>query len=125
MSISDCRTVEVKSQLVRLLDGKVIGWFEGDTFIKPVVGSKHKLRKPPSWAIQAEAFDEEVKPNARELVIIDRESGLRYRVSIETFARHSFRLNRGFGDQYALPIRFFQVEGNGHRQLTLWGNGNG
>jgi len=101
--------------------GKVIGWIEEDVFTKHVIGSKHKLLKPPAWAIDAEAFDREVKPNATEIVIVDKEADIEYHASAETFARHSFRFNRGFFDQYALPVRYWQPNSNERRQLSFWG----
>ncbi len=57
---------------------KIIGYLEGDKFIKPVIGSKHKLKYPPAWAIDAYAFDNEIEPNAIEIVIQDKELGLEY-----------------------------------------------
>ena len=43
---------------------RVVGYLEGngdkDKFTKSVVGSKHRLRCPPAWAIDAEVFDKEI-----------------------------------------------------------------
>ena len=106
--------------------GKIIGYLMGENFIKFVIGSRHRLKYPqPSWAVDCQAFDEEIKPSAREIVVIDKEDGKEYRVSTETFASHAFRFNRGHGDQYGCPIRFFETTGNGHNQLSLWGGQNG
>ena len=102
--------------------GKIIGYLSDNRFTKPVIASKHKLRCPPAWAIDAEAFDREVKPNATDIVIIDKETGTKYHASIETFMRHSFKLNRGFGEQWAMPIQFWQVEDNG--QLSFFEGGS-
>lgn len=112
-STKDKRPVKVGS--------KVVGCLEGSKFIKSVKGSRHKLRCPPAWAIDAEAFDSEIKPNATEIAVIDKETGLEYQCSVETFVRHSFRFNRGFADQYALPLHLWHIQGNGHKQLSLWG----
>jgi hypothetical protein len=43
-------------------------------------------------------------------VIVDAESEKRYRVNIQTFDRLGIRINRGHGDQVALPLRYWQVE---------------
>ena len=111
-----------QKELVKV-GGKVIGYIDGETFIKPVYASKHKLRQPPAWAIDADAFEEVIRPQVSQILIIDREDcGARYRVSVETFGRYAFEINRGHGRQYALPIGFFQVEENDDRQLSLWGN---
>lgn len=114
------------STLIKMEDGKVIGRLEGDTFIKPVVGSKHKLRYPPAWAIDATAFDEQIKPSAKKIVVLDKETGTKYHASVETFDRLKGELDRGFGRQYFLLLNHWQVEDNGNRQLSLWGGeGNG
>jgi hypothetical protein len=106
--------------------GKIIGYLEEGAFIKVVTGSKHRLRYPPAWAIDAEAFDTEVKPNATEIVVIDRETGIKYHTPVQTFDRLKGELNRGFGRQYFLLLNHWQVEENGNRQLSLWGgNVNG
>ena len=111
-----------KKKLVKCGD-KVVGSLEDNRFIKLVIGSKHKLRCPRAWAIDAEAFDIEVKPNATEIAVIDKETGLEYHCSVEIFDRLKGELDRGFGRQYFLTLNHWQVEGNGHRQLSLWGNG--
>ncbi|MHA2069188.1 MAG: hypothetical protein ACXABY_32920 [Candidatus Thorarchaeota archaeon] len=111
---------QTQKRLIKV-GNKVVGSLEGNRFIKSVNGSKHKLRQPPAWAIDAEAFDSEVRLNATEIVVIDKETDTKYHASVEIFARHSFRLNRGFGDQYALPLQFWQTSVNGNRQLSLWG----
>ena len=101
--------------------GKIIGYLEDHTFIKPARGSKHRLRCPPAWAIDAEAFDSEVKPNATEIIVVDKESGIEYHCKVETFDRLKGELDRGFGRQYFLTLNHWEVRDNGHRQLGLWG----
>jgi len=100
--------------------GKTIGCLKGRTFVKSVIGSKHRLIRPPGWAIDAEAFDTQVKPNATEFVILDKESGLEYRCPVQTFDRLKRVLNRGFGRQYYMVLSRSETGGNGHRQLSLW-----
>jgi len=112
----------VKAQIKA--EGKVIGYLEDHTFVKPVLGSKHRLRCPPAWAIDAEAFDREVKPNATKIVVRDRETGLEYHCLVEVFDRLKAELDRGFGKQYFLTLNHWEVSGNGHHQLSLWGGGD-
>ena len=123
MSQKKCSLINNKRQPVNLSDGRTIGWLEGDTFVKPVSGSKHRLRQPPAWAVDAEAFDQQVKSQAEEIVIWDRESDTKYRASIEDFDQHKGEFDRGFGRQYFLPLARWKTErnGNGGRQLSLWG----
>lgn len=106
------------------VDGRIIGYLQNRTFYKSVIGSKHRLRKPPAYAIDAEAFDAEISPNATEIVVIDKETGTEYHASVETFGRHSFRFNRGFFDQYGLSLQYWRVKNNGDRQLSLFEGGD-
>ncbi len=117
-----------KEEHVVKLGDTVIGWIADRVFHKSVVGSKHRLRQPPAWAIQADAFDEQVKPFATCIVIWDKEIDTRYRISVEHFDRHKGTLDRGFGVQYFLPLSHWEViEANGNKpqQLSLWGSYNG
>ena len=123
MSISECRALQEERQHVSLPNGQVIGWFDGDTFMKAVCGSKHRLRKPPAWAIDASVFDKEVRSRATQIIIWDKESDTKWKTSVETFDRHKGTLDRGFGRQYFLPLSRFQVvhpNGNGPKQLSMW-----
>jgi hypothetical protein len=106
-------------QLVKV-DNKIVGTIENNTFTKSVTASKHQLRCPPAWAIDAKAFDNEIKPYADEIVIIDKESDTKYHTPVETFDTLKRELNRGFGRQYFLTLNHWQVEDNGNKQLHLW-----
>jgi hypothetical protein len=108
-----------QKRLVKV-DGRIIGYLRDRTFYKSVSGSKHRLRQPPAWAIDAEAFDTEIKPNSTKIVVVDRETGMEYQASVETFERFKGELDRGFGRQYFLPLPQWQIRGNGQRQLRLW-----
>ncbi|MFC1955551.1 hypothetical protein ACFLWZ_03320 [Chloroflexota bacterium] len=113
-----CSTQE--KRIVRV-GNKIVGHIEGDTFIKSVCGSKHKLRCPPAWAVDAEVFDNEMRPNASEFVIIDKETGIKYHTRVDTFDRLKGELDRGFGRQYFLTLNQWEVRNNGYLQLNLWG----
>ena len=117
MSISTyCNT----DNLIKV-NGRVIGKIEGSRFIKTVVGSKHQLKSPPAWAIDAQAFDNEVLPNVTEIVIRDKENSHEYHTSVEHFDKHKGTLDRGFGRQYFLTLNYWEERGNGTHQLSLWG----
>lgn len=113
-----------KHKTILKVGNKVIGFLNDNRFIKSVIGSKHKLRRPPAFAIDAEAFDRQIKPNAKEFVIIDKEAGLEYHCSIEAFDRLKGELDRGFGRQYFLTLNHWEVRNNGHGQLDFRGGEN-
>ena len=123
MSRNKCSVINKKRQPVNLSVGRAIGWLEEDTFVKPVSGSKHKLLKPLAWAIDADAFDEAVKPIAKVFCIEDKETRLVYEISVAYFDEHKGELDRGFGRQYFLPLARWttQRNGNGGHQLSLFG----
>ena len=112
-----------KKKIVKVGE-KIIGRLEDGIFYKHVRGSCHMLLKPRAWAIDAEAFDNEIKPNVTELVAIDKETGIEYHCPVEKFDRHKGELDRGFGRQYFLTLNHWEARGNGHHQLSLWGGGS-
>lgn len=122
-STDNCSTYTRSVNTPVKAQGKIIGYLKDHTFIKHVVGSKHMLRRPPAWAIDAEAFDREIKPNATEIVVIDKETGIEYGCPVEIFDRLKGELDRGFGRQYFLTLmtNHWRVKSNGHHQLNLWG----
>lgn len=103
--------------------GRVIGRLEGGVFYKHVRGSCHMLFKPRAWAIDADAFDRDIKGNATQLVVIDKETGIEYHCPTTTFDRLKRQLDRGFGRQYFLTLNHWRTTGNGHRQLDLFERG--
>ncbi len=105
---------------------KVIGYLQDHTFTKRVIGSKHKLRKPPAWCISKEAFCEQIMPDTNNIIVEDTESGLIYECPTKVFAEHAFEIQRGdFEPQLALGLRFWRVKSNGHHQLNLFEGGDG
>jgi hypothetical protein len=96
------------------VDGKGIGWIEGITFYKPVRGSKHMLRYPPAWAIQADAY-QQIIHRVSTIVILDDETDTAYRISTSDFERFKNKLDRGHGPQYYVELeRWTTEEGSGH-----------
>ena len=111
-----------QSETVRSYDGKVIGYLKGDVFVKPVCASKHQLKKPPAWAVDAEAFDHQIKSMAKLFRIKDSETGNIYEVTIEYFDQHKGEFDRRFGRQYFLPLnqwRVIELDSDKPRQLAL------
>jgi hypothetical protein len=118
--MSNAQSIGIKehSQLVRLANGKVAGRVENGAFVKPVRGSKHMLRTPRAWAVDAEAYDS-IRRDINLIVVEDEESGISYRATPEVFDAFRGTLDRGFGRQYFLPLARWQIEREGERQLSL------
>jgi len=120
MSDRDCTGIKEHGQFVRLADGRVAGRVENGIFVKSVRGSKHMLKTPRAWAVDAEAYDS-IRRDINMIVIEDQECGLKYRATPDTFDAFKGLLDRGFGRQYFLPLARWQVEEEGARQLSLFG----
>jgi hypothetical protein len=92
----------------------------GHTLRKRVRGSLHQLRQPPAWCVDA-AILEAARQDGAELVeVTDVESGKIYHTPIIAFFLHGIRIDRGFGQQLALPLAFWRIEMPGARQLDLF-----
>jgi len=87
--------------------GHIIGEIEGGVFYKHVNPKIHRVRRPPSWATDADSFDRDVAPFCRTIILIDMTSEYQYEVSIDLFMKHKFELNRGHGRQYALVLKWW------------------
>lgn len=119
LAYSKTRCTACQRQTVMSCDGRTIGYLEGDTFIKPVIGSKHRLLKPPAWAVDSEAFDHQIKTMATMFRVEDKETDVVYEVSVAYFDEHKGQLDRGFGRQYFLPLSRWKVDSNGNGKKPL------
>ncbi len=100
--------------------GKVIGRLVGKTLQKKVKGSVHQLRKPPGWA-----WDEAVIKRAEELggtesEITDIETGTKYIANLSLFHVYGILINRGYGEQIALPIAYWTTDEEDNPQIRLF-----
>lgn len=90
--------------IVKNAGGVVVGRIEDRVFLKHVYGSKHMVRIPMGWAIDADIFDRVIAPNCYSIHIIDRETGTKYIAGVDTFTRNRQPLDRGHGKQYFLNL---------------------
>ena len=121
LSPGNGNTQRKKCQLVKLPDGRVIAWVDGDTLVKPVSASRHLLKKFHAWALDSQVFTE-VKPFVNWLVFWDKESDTVYKVSVSYFDQHKGEIEfDSWGRQYYLPLSQFEIEvdKNKPRQLRL------
>lgn len=85
-------------------ENKTLGIIQGAELRKSVFGSKHFLRKPPAIAIDKRALDQAERAGAIRVVVIDQETGIRYLAAIAHIRRSGFLIDRGAGEQIALPL---------------------
>lgn len=97
--------------------GKPIGYVKDGVFVKRVDGRKHFLRKPPAIALDLGSLRDARKLGAIEVRIIDTTSGIEYVAALEFIKRKGFYLERGHGEQVALPMKYWAKHDT--RQLNL------
>lgn len=91
------------------LNGVTIGVIQDDLFRKDIIESKHLLRKP-----EAIAYDKSVirglKANGvTRLLVVAKDTHRFFEATIETLEEHGLTVNRGYGDQIALPLAYWKI----------------
>ena len=109
-----------KIQVFHNQRGKVIGKLINKTLQKIVKGSKHMLRKPKSWAWDKSVLDEAEKSGGRIVEITDSETNTKFISSFADFRKFGIPINRGFGEQIALPMAYWSVDDHDNPQLKLF-----
>ena len=96
---------------IRSNDGKVIGEYDSidKVFFKKVRGSAHMLREPLAWAIDSVVVDTLDNLDCEEIQVTDRENGKEYVVEFATFQEKAIIVDRGYGEQKALPLNYWTV----------------
>ena len=97
-------------------EGKIIGSLDSGIFIKRVQGSKHMLRKPPAWAVDSDVLAL-IRDQASQIFIEDMESGKVYRVTLSLFEEKAIAINRGFGPQKALLLKYWSTGDDKQKRL--------
>jgi len=85
--------------------GKVVGRVENKTFCKTIIGSKHLLRIPPAIAFDVTSLEAAESAGAQMVWVKDVETASVYETTISKIKEKGIRLNRGYGDQVALPLK--------------------
>ena len=131
MSISHCATESRKSQSsngdsrIYSDDGtRVIGIVRNYTFTKSNWHStKHLCWKHKAIGLDHMAFLYQVEPFASQIVVLDKDTGKEYRVSMEVFKQLAIEDDLGWGLQLFLPLKYWEVtepDGSKPLQLPLW-----
>lgn len=89
------------------VNAKTIGEVRGETFYKNLVASKHFLRVPRAIAFDVSSLTDAENADARFVQVTDIETSRVYRASIATIRAKGFRVARGFGEQIALAMEFW------------------
>ena len=84
--------------------GRAVGTVRGTVLQKTVHSSKHFLRKPPAICFDADTLKEAERAGAESLKIKDGDTGEIYRAPLSKLYEKGFRVDRGFGVQWALGL---------------------
>lgn len=76
-----------------------------------VIRDGHILRRPPAIAFDAAIIAQAERQGVRVVEVLNADSDRRYSVTLADFQRYGFRFNRGWGDQIALELRFWSIDG--------------
>jgi hypothetical protein len=100
-----------QDKYIHSADGRqVLGVARGAFFVKTVVASKHLLRKPrPAWALDVGALKQARALGCTDAEMREGETGTTYRASFEQVERLGFVVDRGFGPQIALELRYWVI----------------
>lgn len=105
-------TAPADAQPVYRPDGKVIiGHVAGGTFYKRAQASKHMLRAPRGWALDADTLAELRALRVTSVVVTDTETNTVYVAPLAEFDVHGVPFNRGAGPQVCLPLGYWRVNG--------------
>ena len=85
------------------IDGKIVAKIEGKCLIKHIKKS-HYLTKPPAVAIDEKAIRFAQDRGVEQINIFDVDNNLGLVYSMKEFLKKSFRINRGYGPQLAIPV---------------------
>jgi hypothetical protein len=90
---------------------RVIGVVAGTTFHKTISGSKHILRRPRAIAFDRCTLRDAAAAGAICAAILDKETNTEYAISFEAIHRYSFPVLRGHGDQVAVTLEHWAING--------------
>lgn len=105
-------------QAVRAGNGRVVGEVRKGVFHKTVCASRHLLRKPEGWASDIFVLDQLEALGVEWIQLDDAETRKVYRARVDDFRLHGIPLDRGFGPQLVLPIRYWKTTQPGQPQYA-------
>ena len=88
-----------------------IGFVRNGVFYKSIQGSKHLLRSPRAIAFDSSTIDDAAQAQAVTVHVTDDETRTVYEASIENIRRYGFKVHRGSGDQVALTLNHWEIDG--------------
>ena len=109
--------------------GKVVGCIRDWRGVRSLVKTRvrpeiHRLKYPfPAWAVDLSALQESIASGVKQVVLVE-DGGEAWMVSTETLLERGRRIERGYGRQIALAVRFWSHGADkteADKQLLLFG----
>lgn len=75
------------------------------------IRAAHYLRKRPAIAFDEAVLVDAAAMGATRIVVTDRDDGTTFYTDMTTFRRRGYHVDRGFGDQWALELGWWEVDG--------------
>lgn len=91
------------------MQGPAHGRVVGDVWRKTVRKSAHMLCRPPAWAVDLGDLGVAERMGVETLELREQEERRVYRASLTMFRRSGIPINRGCGEQLALPLGYWRV----------------
>lgn len=98
------------------LDGKVVDTVTDNLVLQKHIRPEHFLRSPPGICFAIEILERAVNEGVKSINVICKPKGLIYRCDLTIFMRSSFIIDRGFGVQRALPLKYWRISKIGSPQ---------
>ena len=92
------------------VNGRVVGRIEGNTFYKTIRKGLY-LESPPGIAFEETSIDDAIKMGASKVEVKDTDTGVIYRAPIAIVLEKGMPLDRQWGKQIALLMRYWDYEG--------------
>lgn len=92
---------------------------QNDVLYRTARSSKHLLRKPPAWAFERHILEKARRMGATQVLVEDADTKTVYTAPLSAFDLYGITIQRGYGEQVALPLLRWQVHRNAQGQLTL------
>jgi hypothetical protein len=91
---------------------KVVGYVEGESFVKTVRFQEHFLRNRHGWACDLGSLKEAQAAGAKYVVLIDIKDGVKYSAPIEMLLRlpSEFIEYQDYGPQRCLELSYWKKE---------------
>lgn len=93
------------------LNGRAVGEVRGRTFYKRVCQANHMLHQFRAWASDIAVLEQVARLGAEYIQLEDTQTGNIWRAHIVSFWQYGIRFNFGYGEQIALPLKYWQVSG--------------